>query len=98
MCVNRLDTGTMMPYLTCMATTTAHKEQAMTTTATAVYIQADIAIDDTGDEIDAFAVFAGDDYAEPINTVITCYNETIAWDIATNIAKSFNIEIVGPRD
>ena len=29
MCVNRLDTGTMVPYLTCMATTTAHKEQAM---------------------------------------------------------------------
>lgn len=29
MCVNGLDTGMMVPYLTCMATTTAHKEQAM---------------------------------------------------------------------
>ena len=66
--------------------------------ATAVYIQADIALDDTGDEIDAFAVFAGDDYAEPINTVITCYNEHLAWEIAGNIARGFNIEIVGPRD
>ena len=30
MCVNGLDTGTDVPYLMCMATTTAHKEQAMT--------------------------------------------------------------------
>ena len=29
MCVNGLDTGTDVPYLSCMATTTAHKEQAM---------------------------------------------------------------------
>ena len=37
MCVNRLDTGMMVPYLTCMATTTDRKDEAMSPFKTISY-------------------------------------------------------------
>ena len=64
--------------------------------ATAIYFGADTDIDtyDSGDEIDIFYVYAGDDDAEPIGKVYTSRNFKRMRTLAENMAAERKLELV----
>jgi len=71
----------------------------MSKSATAIYIGRDTDIDtyDSGDEIDVYHVFAGDDDGEPVGKVYTFRTGDVAkraFALAVKMAKPRNLEIV----
>lgn len=66
---------------------------------TAIFISSDVDFDyRADDEVLVFAVYAGDDDAEPIGPVYNCRSESAAWDLGEKMARDRRLELVGPND
>jgi hypothetical protein len=67
----------------------------MNSTATAVYITADVDIDFDGDEIEVYNVYVGDDDAEALGTVYTVRRgRAAAFELGEKIAADRHLELV----